>query len=131
MNRTRVGVTCALALVVVGVTPLPATSDDETVTWQQVRAALAAAHGRPGTPASPAAPPATAPEPPAGAGSATVTVTVTIPDLSWAIDDAGADPGVRRAACHQVTRLDDETAAPLAACLAHVRDDGRELTTPG
>ncbi|HEY0118891.1 MAG TPA: hypothetical protein VGC04_08940 [Cellulomonas sp.] len=48
-------------------------------------------------------------------------MTVTIPDLSWALDDPEAPAGVRRAACHQATGLDDETAAPLAACLAYVR----------
>ena len=61
------------------------------------------------------------PEPTPGPGSGAVTVTVTIPDLSWALDDPTAPPGVRRAACHQATGLDDETAAPLAACLAWVR----------
>lgn len=91
-----------LSLVLVATTVAPATSEDTSVSWEQVRAALTAGRGKGHQP------------PPAG------NVSVTIPDLSWAIDDPSADPGVRRAACHQVTGLDDETAAPLAACLVYI-----------
>lgn len=104
-------VTAALlaASVLVPVTASASASDDELVTWQQAEPALAAARATPG----------------ASRDGATIgtTVAATVPDLSWAIDDATAPAGVRRAACHQVTRLDDETAALLAACLAHVRSD--------
>ncbi len=117
--------TCAL----VPVTASASASDDARVTWEQVRAALVAAR-RPPTPQP--APPATAPADPAAAGSVAATVPVTIPDLTWALDDPTASPGVRRAACHQVTGLDDETAAPLAACLAHLGTPAPgHGTTPG
>ena len=45
------------------------------------------------------------------------TVSVTIPDLSRALTGS-APAGVRRAACHQLTGLDDESLPALAACLA-------------
>jgi len=108
MVRTRAAAALGLALVLVAASPAPATSQGEQVAWEQVRAALDA------VPSTPSA----AHDEPAAAGP--VTVSVTIPDLSWAIDDPTASPGVRRAACHQVTGLDDEKATPLAACLAHV-----------
>lgn len=120
--------TLAAACVLVPATASASASDDEHVTWEQVRAALVAAH-RPvsassapsedGPHATPGPPSASAAPSAASAASGT-TVSVTIPDLSWALDDATAPAGARRAACHQITGLDDETAAPLAACLAHV-----------
>ena len=124
----------AVACVLVPATASASASDDVHVTWDQVRGALDAARrpgqpAHPGPPARPAPPahpappghPAPTPTPTAPAAPGAVTITVTIPDLSWALDDPTASAGVRRAACHQVTGLDDETAAPLAACLAHVR----------
>ncbi len=145
----------AVACALVPATASASTSDDEHVTWDQVRTALTAAHrlppahqsapmphpGAPSPPPSHPAPsppsqpvPSTVPSPTARptvpptagptvapADGATVTVAVTIPDLSWALDDPTASPAARRAACHQATGLDDETRAPLAACLAYVR----------
>ncbi len=101
----------ALAVAVVVATAVPSAGDDDEVTWDQVRSAMAAAPGRHREPAPP----------PAGIVSVTVPIVVTIPDLSWALDDPTAPDGVRRAACHQATGPDDETAGPLAACLRHVR----------
>jgi hypothetical protein len=51
----------------------------------------------------------------------TGTVSVTIPDLSAALTDEAAPWGLRRAACHQVTGLDDESDPVLAACLRSIR----------
>ena len=105
-------VVLAATCVLVPITATASASDDEHVTWDQVRAGLVAAHRLPN--------PHRPPPPTDGPGAA--TVSVTIPDLSWAIDDPTAPAGVRRAACHQVTGQDDESAAPLATCLAHVNE---------
>jgi hypothetical protein len=109
MTRSRLLLaTATVACVLVPVTASASASDDAHVTWEEVRDALGAA-----------------PRPTAPARTGTSTVTVTIPDLSWALDDRTASPALRRAACHQITGLDDETAAPLAACLAHVSGPAR------
>ena len=131
-RRARLVASTALAAcVLVPLTASASASDDARVTWEQVRVALAAARGpakplrpSPSHPApvpKPPSHPTPAPTPTSPSGPGTMTIAVTIPDLSWALDDPTASPGVRRAACHQATGLDDETAAPLAACLAWVR----------
>ncbi len=110
MTPTRRAIAAVLATsALVPITASASTSDDGRVTWEQARVALAASRALPA--------------PRAGAGGG--TASVTIPDLAWALDDPSAPEGVRRAACHQVTGLDDETAALLAACLVHVRAEER------
>jgi hypothetical protein len=122
MLLCRCALAVALAAVGVVATAMPSSSDDATVTWDQVRAALAAQGHVPSHPMHPGGS-STPPGVDEPVASGTMTVIVTIPDLSWAIDDPTASASIRRAACHQATGLDDETAAPLAACLAHVRGD--------
>lgn len=101
-HRQRAAVTVALTCAAVATLGAPASGDEPAITWEQVRAGLPAM-------------------PPAGtAVTRTGGATVSVPDLSAALDDRSAAPAVRRAACHQVTGLDDESAAPLRACLRYV-----------
>lgn len=107
-HRRRAAAACALVLATTPVVAAPASGQERAVTWEQVRTSLAVAR-RAGTP-----------ERGATAEGASGTVAMTVPDLSAALDDVSAAPATRRAACHQVTGLDDESSPPLAACLAHV-----------
>lgn len=104
-HRPRVATALALVLVTTPVLAAPASGQERAVTWEQVRTSLAAPR-HPGSPHGPA-----------GTDGA---VTVSVPDLSAALDDSSAPAGLRRAACHQATGLDDESSPPLAACLTYV-----------
>ena len=53
------------------------------------------------------------------------TIEVTIPDLQAQVSEFGAAApyGLRRAACHQLTGMDDESVEPLATCIAAIPSD--------
>jgi len=90
-----------------GTAAFPSTRD-EPLEWQEALRELPTHTGAQGR--SPAATPAEI------GGS----VSVAIPDMAGMIDDSTVPFFQRRAACHQITGLDDETAPLLAACLKHV-----------
>lgn len=65
------------------------------------------------------------PAPATSAPRGTQTIVVTVPDLQQEVREMGAAApyGLRRAACHQETAMDDESKEPLATCLADIPQD--------